>query len=267
MTKLHLILHYLNYFFKARNQHGIHSPFVYELYNNVIKDQTPFYIFNDIESIRAKLLLSNIEIEINDFGAGSIVNKSIPYQVRDRRKINDIAKNSLKAPKYAQLLFRLVHRFKPTNVLELGTSLGISTMYLAASSSKINVTTVEGCPNISKVAQINFDKLGLKNINLINQPFEAFLPNYLKTISSLDFVFFDGNHTKEATLNYFNLCVEKTNQQTIFVFDDIYWSKGMNEAWNEIKQHPKITTTIDLFAVGIVFFNSDLSKEHFVLRY
>jgi predicted O-methyltransferase YrrM len=261
MDKINFILSYFNYLLKARNQHGIHSPFVYELYNNVIKDQTPFYIFQDIESIRAKLLLSNIEIEINDFGAGSTINKS------NKRRISDIAKNSLKSPKYAQLLFRLVNRFKPQNVLELGTSLGISTMYLAASSSKINITTVEGCPNISKVAQINFDKLGLKNIKLINQPFETFLPNYLKTVSSLDFVFFDGNHTKEATLNYFNLCVEKINQQTIFVFDDIYWSKGMNEAWNEIKQHPKITTTIDLFAVGIVFFNPDLSKENFVLRY
>src|SRR3990167_4906936 len=137
MNKLHLISQYFNYFFKARNQHGIHSPFVYELYNNVIKDQTPFYVFSDIESIRSKLLLSNIQIEINDFGAGSTVNKS------NRRNISDIAKNSLKAPKYAQLLFRLVNRFKPANVLELGTSLGISTMYLAASSSKINVTTVE----------------------------------------------------------------------------------------------------------------------------
>lgn len=261
MNKTHLILNYLNYFFKARNQHGIHSPFVYELYNNVIKDQTPFYVFSDIESIRAKLLLSNIEIEINDFGAGSTINKS------NKRRISDIAKNSLKASKYAQLLFRLVNRFKPTNVLELGTSLGISTMYLAASSSKTHVTTVEGCSNISKVAQINFYKLGLKNIKLINQSFEDFLPDYLKTIPTLDFVFFDGNHTKEATLNYFNLCVEKINQHTIFVFDDIYWSKGMNEAWNEIKHHPKITTTIDLFTVGIIFFNPDLSKEHFVLRY
>lgn len=261
MNKLHLISQYLNYFFKARNQHGIHSPYVYELYNNVIKDQTPFYIFKDIESIRAKLLLSNIEIEINDFGAGSSVNKS------NKRRINDIAKNSLKAPKYAQLLFRLVNRFKPTDVLELGTSLGVSTLYLAGANSKTQVTTVEGCPNILRVAKINFDKLGLKNINLINQPFEIFLPDYLKTVSSLDFVFFDGNHTKDATLNYFNWCVEKTNQQTVFVFDDIYWSKGMNEAWDEIKQHQKITTTIDLFAVGIVFFNSDLSKENFMLRY
>jgi len=261
MKKIHLIIHYIKYFITARNQHGIHSPFVYELYNNVIKDQTPFYVFSDIESIRAKLLLSKLEIAITDFGAGSVVNKS------NKRYINDIAKNSLKAPKYAQLLFRLVNRFKPANVLELGTSLGVTTMYLAASNSKMNVTTVEGCLNIAKVAQINFDKLGLKNINLVNKPFEEFLPHYLKTVSTLDFVFFDGNHTKEATLNYFNWCLDKINQNTVFVFDDIYWSEGMNEAWNEIKQHQKVTTTIDLFAIGIVFFKPDLSKEHFVLRY
>lgn len=261
MNKIHLIFSYIKYFFTARNQHGIHSPFVYELYNNVIKDQIPFYVFNDIESIRAKLLLSKLEIEINDFGAGSTVNKS------NKRYINDIAKHSLKDPKYAQLLFRLVNKLQPKNVLELGTSLGVTTMYLAAPNSKIKVTTIEGCPNVAKVAQINFDKLGLKNIELVNQSFEKFLPNYLKTISSLDFVFIDGNHTKEATLNYFNWCLEKANSNTVFVFDDIYWSKGMNEAWQEIIQHQKITTTIDLFAIGIVFFNPDLSKENFVLRY
>lgn len=261
MNKFNFILNYFKYLLKARNQHGIHSPFVYELYNNVIKDQTPFYIFQDIESIRAKLLLSNLEIEMSDYGAGSQLHSS------NKRKISAIAKNSLKAQKYAQLLFRLVNRFKPQNVLELGTSLGISTLYLASSSTKSNVTTIEGCPNVAKVAQINFDKLGCKNIHLVNQQFDTFLPEYLKTVSSLDFVFFDGNHTKEATLRYFNWCVEKAHEQSIFVFDDIYWSKGMNEAWKEIKQHPKITTTIDLFAVSIVFFNPDLSNEHFVLRY
>ncbi len=261
MNKINFILNYVKYLLKARNQHGIHSPFIYELYNNVIKDQTPFYIFQDIESIRAKLLLSNLEIEVSDYGAGSQLHSS------NKRKISAIAKNSLKAPKYAQLLFRLVNRFKPQNVLELGTSLGISTMYLASPNSKNLVTTIEGCPNVAKVAQINFDKLGCKNIRLVNQQFDTFLPEYLKTASSLDFVFFDGNHTKEATLRYFNWCVEKANEQSLFVFDDIYWSKGMNEAWQEIKQHPKITTTIDLFAVGIVFFNPDLSNEHFVLRY
>lgn len=261
MDRINHILNYIKYLLKAKNQHGIHSPFVYELYNNVIKDQTPFYVFQDIESIRAKLLLSNLEIEVSDYGAGSQLHSS------NKRKISAIAKNSLKVPKYAQLLFRLVNRFKPKNVLELGTSLGISTMYLASSSTKSNVTTIEGCSNVTKVAQINFDKLGCKNIRLVNQQFDTFLPEYLKTVPTLDFVFFDGNHTKEATLRYFNWCVEKANEQSVFVFDDIYWSNGMNETWQEIKQHQKITTTIDLFAIGIVFFNPDLSNEHFVLRY
>jgi predicted O-methyltransferase YrrM len=140
-------------------------------------------------------------------------------------------------------------------------------MYLAAANSKTKVTTIEGCPNVTKVAKVNFDKIGLKNIELVNAQFDVFLPEYLKRTTQLDFVFFDGNHTKEATLNYFNWCLPKAGKNTIFVFDDIYWSKGMNEAWDEIKRHPKITLTVDLFSLGIVFFNTDLSKEDFVLRY
>lgn len=261
MNSLIFLLKYIKYFIHSTNAHGIHPPFLFELYNNVIADKTPFYAFESIESMRAKLMLSNLEIEINDFGAGSSVNKS------NKRTVSDIAKNTLKAPKYGQLLFRLVNRFKPTTVLELGTSLGISSMYLAAANSKTKVTTVEGCPNVSKVAKVNFDKIGLKNIELVNAQFDVFLPEYLKRTDQLDFVFFDGNHTKEATLNYFNLCLPKINNNTVFVFDDIYWSKGMSEAWEEIKRHPKITLTVDLFALGIVFFNTDLSKQDFVLRY
>jgi predicted O-methyltransferase YrrM len=141
----------------------------------VICDETPFYVYEDIESIRAKLLLTDMEIKIDDHGAGSKVNSS------DTRKIKDIAKNTLKDAKYGQLLFRLVNRFKPKTVLELGTSLGVSTMYLAAASKKTKITTVEGCKNTAKVAQINFDKIGFKNIELVNDTFDHFYPIiYLK---------------------------------------------------------------------------------------
>jgi len=234
---------------------------LYEFYNNVICDDNPFYVYEDIESIRAKLLLTDMEITIEDHGAGSKVNNS------NKRKIKDIAKNTVKSPKYGQLLFRMVNHFKPATILELGSSLGISTMYLAAPSRKIKLTTVEGCPNTAKVAQINFDKIGFENIELIKDTFDHFLPNHLAKIKALDFVFFDGNHQKEATINYFNLCVEKIHNKTVFVFDDIHWSEGMAEAWEEIKKHPKITSSIDLFFIGIVFFNPDLSKENFVLKF
>ncbi|PKP47009.1 MAG: SAM-dependent methyltransferase [Bacteroidetes bacterium HGW-Bacteroidetes-12] len=261
MKKLYLLKDYLIYFFKATNQHGIHSPFVYELYNNVIKDQTSFYAFADIESIRAMLLLSNQEIDVKDFGAGSKLTTS------NKRKISSIVKNAAKSPKYGQLLFRLVNRFKPSTVLEIGTSLGISTMYLAATSKKTNVITIEGCPTISKIATINFKKIGFENITLQNGKFDEILPKIIAKENVFDFVFFDGNHTEKATIIYFNWCLEKANEQSIFVFDDIYWSEEMKRAWQEIKKHPKVTSTIDLFFLGIVFFNSDLSKEHFVLRF
>ena len=261
MSKIKFISDFIKYRFKSGNEHNIHSPYLFEFYNNVICDESPFYLYEDIESIRAKLLLTDMEISIEDHGAGSRVNNS------KNRKIKDIAKNTLKAPKYGQLLFRLVNHFKPDSILELGSSLGISTMYLAAPSKKTEVVTVEGCPSTAKVAQINFDKIGFDNVQLVNNTFDAFLPNYLKKVEELDFVFFDGNHQKEATLNYFNWCVEKANDDTIFVFDDIHWSNGMTEAWEEIIKHPKVSSTIDLFFVGIVFFNKDLSKEDFTLKF
>ena len=261
MSKLKFIAKYVKYRFQSGNAHDIHSPYLFEFYNNVINDESPFYIYEDIESIRAKLLLTEMEISIDDHGAGSRVNSS------SNRKIKDIAKNTLKAAKYGQLLFRLVNHFKPKTILELGTSLGVSTLYLAGPSKKIKVVTVEGCLNAAKVAQINFDKIGFENIELVNNTFEAFLPAYLKTVKELDFVFFDGNHQKEATINYFNWCVEKANNETVFVFDDIHWSSGMSEAWEVIKSHPKVTSSINLFFVGIVFFNKDLSKEDFILKF
>lgn len=261
MDKLKFIIDYVKYRISGKNEHAIHSPFVFDLYNDVIRDQTPFYAYSDIESIRAKLLLTEMSIKIEDYGAGSRVNNS------NERKIKDIAKNTLKSPKYGQLLFRLVNYFKPNTILELGTSLGLSTMYLASSNKKCQVTTVEGCPATSKVAQINFNKIGLKNVLLVNDTFDRFLPNYLKQTKQLDMVFFDGNHQKEATLNYFNQCASKVHNDTIFIFDDIYWSEGMKEAWEEIKKHPKVTTSVDLFYLGIIFFKKELSNEHFVLKF
>lgn len=261
MSQLKFLLNYIKYRFQSDNEHGIHSPFIFELYNSVICDTTPFYIYDDIESIRAKLLLTDIEINIEDHGAGSRINTS------SKRRIKDIAKHTLKSAKYGQLLFRLINHFKPHNILELGTSLGISTLYLATPNKDAQITTVEGCPNTAKVAQVNFDKMGMENIKLVNATFDAYLPQYLAQINSLDVVFFDGNHQKTATLDYFDQCVAKIHDKSIFIFDDIHWSVEMSEAWEVIKKHPRVRSTIDLFFVGIVFFNNDLSKEDFLLRF
>jgi predicted O-methyltransferase YrrM len=180
------------------------------------------------------------------------------------RSISNLAKNAGTTNKRAQLLYRLIAYFKPTNILELGTSLGIATYTMRLGNTKSNITTIEGCPNISEFASEQFLKSKIKNIHLINGDFN----NEIKALTSnkYDFIFFDGNHQKEATLHYFESLLETANNNSVWIFDDIYWSKGMTEAWEAIKQHPKVTVTIDTFYWGIVFFRKEQIKEHFVIR-
>jgi predicted O-methyltransferase YrrM len=161
----------------------------------------------------------------------------------------------------------LVNRFQPEEVLELGTSLGISSAYLASANSKIKVITIEGCKEIAEKAKENFKKLGLQNIEQHLGNFDDVLPQLLSEKKKIDFVFFDGNHRKEPTLNYFKQCLAHAHEGSIFIFDDIYWSSEMKEAWNEIKMNERVTVTLDLFFMGIVFFRKEQVKQHFIIRY
>lgn len=249
-------------FARHRGGHGIHSPFVFDLLTNVIeKDEKQFYIFREIENVRSQLLCSKQKIKITDFGAGSSAMKG------SIRKISDLVKYAAVQPKYGQLLFRLVNHFQPRIILELGTSLGFSSIYLAAANRKATVTTIEACSNIAKQAEHNFLFLKQQNITLLNQSFEEGLPTFLQKVPKLDFVFFDGNHRKQPTLNYFYLCLEKVHNDSILVFDDIHWSVEMEGAWNEIKKNEKVVVTIDLFQFGLVFFRKEMSKQNFVIKY
>lgn len=253
------ILEYIKYLFRSFHLHGIHSPFVFQLNEDIVKEKISFYAFDEIESIRAKLLLTEKEIEVLDLGAGSKRGNN------KKKRINDIARSALKKPKYAQLMFRLAYKAKPKTILEIGTSLGITTSYLSKACPLAQVISLEGCPEISKVAKINFDKLGLQNIKQVLGNFDDTLSKEINQLDTLDFVYFDGNHQEEPTLRYFNLCLEKADESSIFIFDDIYWSKGMKKAWNKIKKHPKVTVTIDLFEIGIVLFKTDQTREDFTI--
>lgn len=253
------ILQFIKYLFRSFHLHGIHSPFVYQLNEDVIQDKILFYSFDQIESIRAKLLLTSQEIEVLDLGAGSKNGK------KSRRKINSIAKTALKSPKYAQLIYRIAYAYKPQTILELGTSLGITTSYLASACPKSNVISLEGSPEIAKIAKINFEKLQINNIEQVIGDFKNTLPNALAKTDTVDLVYFDGNHQEEPTIDYFEQCLKKANENSIFIFDDIYWSSGMKNAWERIKKHPDVVITIDLFQVGLVFFKQDQKKQNFTI--
>ncbi len=259
-----MALKYCYYWLTASNKkgHGMHSPFVFNLIQQVLSDKRIFYQFDSIESIRKKILTDETMIDIIDFGAGS---KKISSK---KRKISAIAKSSLKAKKYSQLLFRLVDYYQPKTILELGTSLGVTSSYLASANSKSEVYTFEGAPEIANIAQQNFNQLHLKNIQLTVGNFDNTLSSSLSKIEQVDFAFIDGNHRYEPTMNYFNQLLLKSHGKSIFILDDIHWSKEMEQAWEAIKNNHQVTATIDLFFIGIVLFNKDFKiKQHFKVKY
>ena len=260
MNSLKFIFRYLKYIFISNNRHYIQSSFVYNFVTNVITTKTKDKSCTDIELLRRELILNNNKIQITDFGSGSKINSA------KERRISDIAKNSAKTTKYGKLLYRIIKYYQPKKILELGSSLGISTCYLATGNPGGNVLTIEGCPETAKLALKNFHKMKLKNIKLEIGNFDNKLTSALERLNEIDFAFIDGNHQKQQTINYFEQCLEFSNNNTIMVFDDIHWSKGMEIAWDYIKTHSKTTVTIDLFFVGIVFINTELSKEHFIIR-
>ena len=255
------ILNYFKYCLFSKTKYSIHSPFIYEFTTKVLNDNTKYVDYEKIENLRSELKNSNEKIIITDFGAGSTINKS------NVRTIKDICSNSAKNKKYAALLYRIRKHYNSKSILEIGTSLGISACYLAIDDPTTQITTIEGCPNTANIAKNNFKKLNLDNVNLCVGNFDNILPAQLLKLKKIDLIFIDGNHRKQPTIDYFEKCLLNSHDKSIFIFDDIHWSKGMQEAWHYIKFHPKTTATIDLFFIGIVFVNPELKKEHFSIKF
>lgn len=263
-SRYQLVKKYLHYYLTASNGkgHGVHSPFVFGFIRDVLNDKKNYSCYASVEQKRKELLSNETIIEVEDFGAGSSVIKT------NKRVIKDIASSSLKPKKYAQILFRIAQYYKPKTILELGTSFGISTAYLAFADHIPDVYTCEGASSIAAIAKQNFEKLGLKNIHLTEGDFANTLSPLLAKLNKIDLAFIDGNHRKEPTLNYFQQLLNHSTGSAILIFDDIHWSAGMEAAWELIKQHPAVNLTIDLFFIGIVILSPDINhKQHFSIRF
>ncbi len=263
-TKFQLAKKYLHYYLTASNGkgHGIHSPFVFDFVKHVLNDKQSHPAYQPIENLRKKMLADSTVIDVEDFGAGSAVIKA------NKRVVAAIAASSLKPKKYAQLLYRMVKYHKPENIVELGTSFGITTAYLALANKTSKIFTCEGSAAIASIAKQNFEALQLNNVQLTEGDFKKTLSPLLSNLNTVDFAFADGNHRKEPTLDYFYQLLKHATASTILVFDDIHWSSEMEQAWDVIKQHSSVTLTIDLFFIGIVFFNTDINhKQHFCIRF
>jgi predicted O-methyltransferase YrrM len=246
---------------KSRGGHGIHSPFVYDLYTKCIDTHEHSEYFRKIESLKKLLRRDHSSLQPTNFGAGSksIANPNIT--------IGKIAKQSSVSHFQGRLIYRLVKYFKPKNIIELGTSLGISTAYLSAGNSDSKVFSIEGDNAFAELAKKNLNKLGLNNVTVINGDFDSHLPEILSKMERVGLVFIDGNHTEEATIRYFQMLSKVADNDTLIIFDDIRWSIGMENAWNNICSDLNVSISIDLFNCGLVFFRKGVVKQHFNLRY
>lgn len=250
---------YINFLLNSQNQHGLHSPFVYDLVTNCFYDKKKYGEYDLIKSYRNDLLRNKDQIKITDYGAGSRVFKS------NVRPVFSIAKGSGITLHRAKLLYRLVNYLKVQNALELGTSLGIASTAIATNKNA-KLTTIEGCPEIANLAKEQFKKYNLEKVKLINSEFDQAIKELTSNSLKYDLVFFDGNHQKEATVKYFDQLLPTAHNDSVFIFDDIHWSTGMEEAWEEIKRHPQVIVTIDTFQWGLVFFRKEQAKQDFRIR-
>lgn len=259
---LQQIKSYLKFLFHSKNEHGVHSPFVFDLVTKCFYDATKYQEYEVLKSYRKSLLENKNTIEVTDFGAGSRVFKS------NVREIAKIAQTAGITPKNAELLFRIVRYFQPKSILEIGTSLGLATSALSLGTEKAKIITLEGCPNTQKQAQIQLQgqNSNFQNVEFVNTEFSSYFKAIHPSPITHHLIYFDGNHSKKATLDYFEALLPTISNDSVWIFDDIHWSPDMEEAWEIIKNHPKVSVTIDTFQWGIVFFRAEQEKEHFIIN-
>jgi len=256
----HSFLSYIKYFFNAKSKYGIHSPFVFDFVTKGLDHKVSTSSLNSLAQYRKRLSRDTRIIDVTDFGAGSKVFKS------NQRKVSKIAYYAGISKKKGIVLQKIVHYFKPTKVLEVGTSLGIGTAAMTSVGENLQIVSLEGCPKTANVAKEYFEKnFPDANINVEVGEFSHTLPEVLKD-SIYDLIYFDGNHRKQPTIAYFELALESIDNDSLFIFDDIHWSKEMEEAWTYIKAHKKVSVTIDLFHLGLVFFRKEQAKQDFVIK-
>ncbi len=258
MFMLYSVKKYLHFRIHATNKHGVHSPFVYDLITKGFNKKLNPKFMQQIKTYKKDLFQNKDIIKVTDFGAGSKIFKST------ERPINKIAKNAGISSKKIKLLLKICTYFDFNSILEIGTSLGIGTFTLSTGNPKAKITTLEGCPETLKTAKKYLSKHSKSNINYVQGDFKNTLDLVLN--QPYDLIYFDGNHQKNTTIEYFEKCLKVAHNNSIFIFDDIYWSKEMTEAWEYIKKHSKVTVTIDTFYFGIVFFRKEQVKENFIIR-
>lgn len=255
---------YLKFYWSAKSArgHGMHSPFVYRFINDVLADHTYYPDYGRWSHWRKALLKDTTPLPFIEMGAGSVSGSNAA------RKVSDLARKVTKPMRTGRLLYRIARYYEPGTLLELGTSLGLSTAWLAMARPHATLYTIEGVPSVADRARQHIEQWQLSAVQLVEGNFEDRLPPLLAQLETVDLVFMDGNHRREPTLRYFEWLLHKKNANSVFILDDIHWSAEMEEAWRTIQQHPEVRCTIDLYQIGLVFFRPEFrTPRHFSIRF
>ena len=255
---IHQVLSYLKWLPKTFHLHGIHSPFVFTFEKECLRAKQQTTHKKKLVRYRQRLLAAQRTIEVTDLGAGSRIFKS------NQRRICDIAKHAGATAKRMQLLQKVVAYLKPDQVLEIGTSLGMATCAMALGNKHATITSLEGCPNTLEIARENLAHFNIDNVTLVEGRFRESIKNH--NTHKLDLIYFDGNHSKEATLAYSQSLLPTAVNGSVWIFDDIHWSPEMTQAWEHIKALPEISVTIDCYHLGFAFFRNEQVKEDFYVN-
>ncbi len=257
---MHAILSYIRHWLTAVNGHSLHTPFMFDFYTRALKGKEDAGAFAPIEKIREGLLTSREKITVCQLGAASKVNNQ---QVRP---VAAIAARGMTPAATSRLFTRIIRHYNYQTIVELGTSFGLNTLYLAATPAT-RVYTFEGCPNTAKIARHNFAATGVGNIELIAGNIDQTLPDFCqKSTEKIDLVFLDANHNYTPTLQYVEWLLPRCHKNSMMIIDDIHWSPAMTRAWQKLQAHPQVTTTIDLYQLGILLFRPGLKKAHYRLQ-
>lgn len=247
---------YVTYWLDAVDEHSLHSPFYFDFYTRVIKKNKTGTPIDRAEKLRAQLLKDERYLSDSDPGSGSST----------KRQVRLVAENSLSPLALSSLYNDMIDYFKARKVIELGTSFGINTLYLASKKER-SVTTFEGSSDVAEIAKLTFEFSAAKNIELIEGNLDSTLKRYIQSIRKFDMVLMDANHRYEPTLRYFNLLMPKLHENTVIILDDIHYSAEMERAWTELKHHKLVYGSADIFRCGILFFDPSLNKQHVILQF
>jgi len=247
---------YLSHWLLEVDEHSIHSPYFYDLYTKTVAKQNRTDI-PKLQELRATLLDNETDLSIDDLGSGG---KKNPHVIKT---IADIALNSLSPAQVALFYLDLLNHSQSKRVIELGTSLGVTSLYLAQKKDAM-IYTFEGSHAVANAAITNFEWAEQKNIELIEGNIDSTLHRFLEQTKKVDFALIDANHLYGPTMRYYQQLTKRLTPKSIIIIDDIHRSTEMEKAWQEIKTDVFVYGSVDLYRCGILLFDPTLNKQHFI---